>query len=172
MHSRIGRPPYALGVALWGMTAILTFAFGFAVAYGADSRGGGYIVWMVSVGLLAIPPLPLHVRRLHDVGLSGWWLLKPDGLNLTDWASWLVLIPYGLTCVAGFVWPGYQGSNRYGPAPNRSTRLIIVSGAVAAGLFLLLAVATAAFFTPRSSLRNACMGNRYRVQHGDYIRGT
>ena len=162
LHGRIGRLPYALGVSLLGMAAILTFFVGFIVTVGYDSRGLGYVTWIVSVGLLAVPPLPLHVRRLHDVGLSGWWLLvpaaltgvllvtvsmgRPVGLNLGDWASWLVLIPYGLTYVAGFAWPGHQGGNRYGTAPNRPNLLIIVSGAVAAGLYLLLAVTTAASF--------------------------
>ncbi|MCY4583468.1 MAG: DUF805 domain-containing protein [Chloroflexi bacterium] len=161
LHGRIGRLPYALGVSLLGMAAVLTFCVGFTVAWGFDSPRSGYVAWIVSVGLLAVPPLPLHVRRLHDAGLSGWWLLvpaaltgvlvtvgmgRPGDLNLGDWACWLVLIPYGLTYVAGFAWPGHQGGNRYGTAPNRPNLLIIVSGAAAAGLYLLLAVTTAAAF--------------------------
>ncbi len=161
-HGRTGRPRYTLGVALSGIAALLVFAFGFAVAFGSDSRGLGYITWAAAVGLIAVPQLPLHVRRLHDVGLPGWWLLvpvaltglllvtvsmvRPDGLELTDAASWSVLIPYALACAAGFGWPGHQGSNRYGLAPHRSTTFTVVSGVAGAGL-LLLAVATFTFFS-------------------------
>ena len=72
LHGRIGRLPYALGVALWGMAAILAFFVGFTVVFVSDSPRSGYVVWTVTLGLLAVPPLPLHVRRLHDAGLSGW----------------------------------------------------------------------------------------------------
>lgn len=38
--------------------------------------------------LFSIVGLPLTVRRLHDMGCSGWWVLLPGGLSL-------LLLPFG-----------------------------------------------------------------------------
>ncbi len=60
---------------------------------------------IVSLGLL-LPTLAVHVRRLHDVGRSGWWLLLD------------------LTCIGGIViliWEimdSQPGDNQYGPNPK------------------------------------------------------
>ena len=53
-----------------------------------------------------IPNLGMHIRRLHDVGRSGWWLL-------------LALIPL-VGDILLLVWlalPGEPGPNRWGPPP-------------------------------------------------------
>jgi len=56
--------------------------------------------------LLLVPTSAVAVRRLHDIGRSGWW-------------SWLYCIPLvGLVLI--LVWgcaPGTSGPNRYGPDP-------------------------------------------------------
>ena len=36
-----------------------------------------HIITMIYVSLLFLPSLSLAVRRLHDAGKSGWWLLLP-----------------------------------------------------------------------------------------------
>lgn len=54
---------------------------------------------------LLLPSLGVAVRRLHDVGRSGWWLL----LNLT--------VIGGLVVLYWFVQPGTQGPNDHGPDP-------------------------------------------------------
>jgi len=57
----------------------------------------------------AIPYASLFVRRLHDVGLSGWWALA-------------VLVPFlgGLLIIPVFLIPGRREPNRFGPAPGAS----------------------------------------------------
>lgn len=164
LRGRMGRPLYALGVALAGMAALISFVFAFIVSFGTDSRILGDVVVVISGALIAIVQLPLHVRRLHDVGLSGWWLLVPAALTGVLWVSaemvagpdvlspfseecWAVLIPYGLTCAAGFVWPGHRESNRYGAPVSNSTWVNIPSTVAAAGLLLFLAWLTFTFFT-------------------------
>lgn len=64
--------------------------------------------WVASLYSLAalIPGLALAVRRLHDVGKSGLYLLFAL-IPLVGWI--LVLIP--------MVQPGDPVENRYGPAP-------------------------------------------------------
>ena len=65
--------------------------------------------WIVVVLALAylIVLLPLHVRRLHDIGLRGWWLF-----------SMLVpLADLGLV-VHLLIKRGDDGPNRYGTDPR------------------------------------------------------
>lgn len=56
---------------------------------------------------LIVPTLALQVRRLHDLNLSGWWLLV-DLLPYIGWAMMLVLL----------LLPGTRGRNRYGDDPR------------------------------------------------------
>jgi len=58
-------------------------------------------------GLAAlIPSIALCVRRLHDTGRCGWWLL-------------LALVPLvGLVLIYFYTQPSQEGSNEYGPVPN------------------------------------------------------
>jgi uncharacterized membrane protein YhaH (DUF805 family) len=55
-----------------------------------------------------LPSLAVSVRRLHDTGRSGWWLL----LVLIPLIGWLVLLWW-------FVTEGDAGANAYGPDPLR-----------------------------------------------------
>ena len=158
----MGRIRYALGVALAGMAAFVSYFVALIVGFGFDAPQRSLMVLVISWALIAIVQLPLHVRRLHDVDLSGWWLLVPVALTgvlhvtaivalepyiLFSRGGLIVALPYALTCAAGFVWPGHRGSNRYG-APVSNSTWVNISGAVAAaGLLLLLAWLTVTFFT-------------------------
>lgn len=53
-----------------------------------------------------LPALAVSVRRLHDIGKSGWWVL----LHLIPLIGTLVLLYF-------YVQPGETGGNEYGPAP-------------------------------------------------------
>ena len=65
-----------------------------------------YISWMI---LLLLPGLAVAVRRLHDLGKSGWMLLI--GLIPAVGAIWLIIL---------FASDGQSGGNLYGPDPKRS----------------------------------------------------
>jgi len=39
------------------------------------------IGWLIAI-VLILPNLAMSVRRLHDVGRTGWWLLAPYGFSL------------------------------------------------------------------------------------------
>jgi uncharacterized membrane protein YhaH (DUF805 family) len=64
----------------------------------------------------------VHAKRLHDIGMSAWWIIAAWGI--------LVLIAYFVSRSAGqlfslITWmvvgviPGAQGANRFGPEPTR-----------------------------------------------------
>ncbi|WP_460350188.1 DUF805 domain-containing protein [Actinoallomurus acanthiterrae] len=54
-----------------------------------------------------IPSLAVGVRRLHDTGRSGWWLL----IGLIPIIGTIILIVFMAT-------PGDRGDNAYGPDPK------------------------------------------------------
>ena len=69
---------------------------------------GGLVLLAVVLGLF-VPNLAVTVRRMHDVGWSGWWLL-------------LIWVPFGvLAFYAIMFWPGRLGANRFGPPPGDLT---------------------------------------------------
>jgi uncharacterized membrane protein YhaH (DUF805 family) len=75
-------------------------------------RGGATVLLSAGGAVLTVPPLlSAAVRRLHDVGFSGWWLL-------------LLLLPLGVGVLGILLcWPGADGPNRYGPRPDRASIL-------------------------------------------------
>jgi len=62
--------------------------------------------WIVGLGLL-LPGLAVAVRRLHDIGRSGWWLL----IGAVPLVGAIVLIVFLCT-------DSERGPNRWGPSPK------------------------------------------------------
>ena len=52
------------------------------------------------------PSIAVGIRRLHDIGRSGWWLL----IVLIPLVGWIVLIVWAAT-------ESDAGANQYGPGP-------------------------------------------------------
>jgi len=69
------------------------------------ARGG--ILQMIFGLALFLPSLSIGVRRLHDIGKSGWWLL----LSFIPIIGVLVLLFW-------FIQDSQPGSNEYGPNPK------------------------------------------------------
>lgn len=60
-------------------------------------------IWLL---ILVFPSTALAVRRLHDIGKSGWWYL----ISVIALIGVLVLIYW-------LIQPGTEGRNEYGPDP-------------------------------------------------------
>ncbi|WP_038142133.1 DUF805 domain-containing protein [Vibrio nigripulchritudo] len=58
---------------------------------------------------LIVPGIAVNVRRLHDIGRTGWWVL----IALVPFIGWAVLIIFAAT-------EGVKGSNEYGSDPKES----------------------------------------------------
>jgi uncharacterized membrane protein YhaH (DUF805 family) len=83
------------------LAGVLDGIFGFG-------RDGGYGLFNGLYSLAALlPGLSLAVRRLHDTGRSGWWLL----LVLVPFLGWLVILVF-------LVLDSQPGYNEYGPNPK------------------------------------------------------
>jgi len=52
-----------------------------------------YAPWAVLV--LLYPAVVLHVRRLHDMGRTGWWMLVPAALTVIAMGIWAERISLG-----------------------------------------------------------------------------
>ncbi|MDX2275359.1 MAG: DUF805 domain-containing protein [Hyphomonadaceae bacterium] len=94
-------------------------------------------VWIPAFGLMAgqLYMIAPTVRRLHDLDLSGYWLIPIWSLSPIALAIWL-LWPASATallitrCMAVstsaatiglFIAPGQQGGNRFGAPPTRTS---------------------------------------------------
>jgi uncharacterized membrane protein YhaH (DUF805 family) len=80
-----------------------------AVITGLLSMGHGVHSVLVLVYSLAvfIPSLAVGVRRLHDTGRSGWYLL----ITIIPLIGWLILLYFQLQ-------EGERHANEYGPDPK------------------------------------------------------
>jgi len=83
------------------------YAFVAFVAASTYDLISGLKIGLILIGALVLPGIAVTVRRLHDVGRSGWWLL-------------IGLIPLVGTGI--LLWwncqPGTIGPNRFGPDPK------------------------------------------------------
>lgn len=68
---------------------------------------GGIIQMLYTLGVL-LPCLSVGVRRLHDTGRSGWWIL----IGFIPIANFALIFFY--------VMEGTEGENAYGPNPKDS----------------------------------------------------
>ena len=101
----------------------IIFAFAWLVLISALSVGFGEEVQSSAIGFaffsyilaLLLPSLAVSVRRLHDTGRSGWWLL----LALIPYIGWLVLFIF-------FVINSEWSSNKYGDNPKGEESNMVV----------------------------------------------
>lgn len=83
--------------------------FGITLAIGAAESMIGMPGTLSSFYALVvfIPSIAVGVRRLHDTGRSGWWML----LNFLPLLGTLILLVF-------FVFDSEEGTNEYGPNPK------------------------------------------------------
>jgi len=87
---------------------IYVLLYGAAIALMESGIGKALLGLCAIYGLaILIPSLAVGVRRLHDTGRSGWWLL-----------ICFVPIVGGLILLVFFVLDSEPGTNQYGPNPK------------------------------------------------------
>jgi len=72
-----------------------------------DAEGGYGLVSGIYTVAVALPTLAVSVRRLHDTGRSGWWVL----IGIIPVVGTIILL-------ALFILEGTPGDNRFGPQPR------------------------------------------------------
>jgi uncharacterized membrane protein YhaH (DUF805 family) len=82
----------------------------FAARFADSMMGAGQTGPLGSLTFLVIliPSIALAIRRLHDIGRTGWWLL----LIFVPFVGWIVLIVFYCTKTQ-------EAANQWGLPPNR-----------------------------------------------------
>jgi uncharacterized membrane protein YhaH (DUF805 family) len=74
---------------------------------GTVTEGGVGILGTLYSLAVFLPSLGVQVRRLHDTGRSGWWIL----IGLVPCVGWIILLVFN-------VMDSQEGTNAYGPNPK------------------------------------------------------
>jgi uncharacterized membrane protein YhaH (DUF805 family) len=85
---------------------VLGTTFKMETGYGSQALPYGWL-YLIYAFAIIVPGLAVCVRRLHDLGKSGWMLL----------ISFIPLIG-GIWLLVLFCTAGNQGENKYGPDPK------------------------------------------------------
>jgi uncharacterized membrane protein YhaH (DUF805 family) len=92
----------------WMYTLVSTIITLLLYVLAVVTRSSLFFVLVVLYGLaLLLPSLAVLVRRLHDIGMSGWWIL----IALVPFVGGIVLFVFTLL-------PGNRGPNKYGDDPK------------------------------------------------------
>ena len=105
-RGRASRPEFwwcVLAIWIIGFVAQFLDRLIFGRAIGPEGFDGGPVSFLLVI-LVLLPGLALAVRRLHDSGRSGWWLL----LEFIPVIGWLLLLFF-------YVQRSDPGPNRFGP---------------------------------------------------------
>jgi uncharacterized membrane protein YhaH (DUF805 family) len=102
---------HTLFVFAWMLVVLVFFAASFAEGFDGGATvfmlplvlGLFFLVWL---GLFLVPSIAIQVRRLHDIGLSGWWYF----ISFVPYIGGLVL--FIMSCLQS-----EQHTNKYGPNP-------------------------------------------------------
>ena len=97
------------------ITLVLNLIDGFLGA-GFEAGGGGIISVRYALAVL-LPSIGVAIRRLHDIGKSGWWLF-------------ISLIPVvgGIWLIVLYCTDGELGENQYGPNPKEKAEAYMDQG--------------------------------------------
>lgn len=89
------------------LVGIVTSILDAVLGTGYDDTTGGLVNTLGSL-VLFLPSLAVGVRRLHDTGRSGWWIL----IGIIPIVGWILLIVWYCTDTK-------PGDNQYGPDPKQ-----------------------------------------------------
>lgn len=88
------------------VSIVLGLVAGFMAADSDEAGAADLILWIYTLAIL-LPAMGVTIRRLHDTGRSGWWLL----IGLVPIVGAIVLLVFT-------VLKGQVGDNEYGPDPK------------------------------------------------------
>ncbi|WBQ02291.1 DUF805 domain-containing protein [Kribbella sp. CA-293567] len=77
--------------------------------YGANDSNG--VLGTIYTLAILLPSIGVAIRRMHDTGRSGWWVL----INLVPCVGFIVFIVFAAQ-------EGNAGDNQYGPDPKAAER--------------------------------------------------
>jgi len=103
---RASRTQFWMFVLVYFVLAVVAAILDYALGTVPDGASTGLIGLVLALALF-LPSLALTVRRIHDTGRSGWWVL-------------ILLVP----CIGFIAWLVFalqaseEGANQWGPNPR------------------------------------------------------
>lgn len=91
----------------WYWTLAVVLAEVVILILSALNKSVGQVLYVVLILAVLVPSLAVTVRRLHDTGRSGWWIL----VGLIPFIGAIILIVFA-------VQDSQPGANEYGPSPK------------------------------------------------------
>lgn len=91
----------------WWMLWSLLIGFAAAILDAALGMGDSGPVNLLTSLAMLLPSIAVSIRRLHDIGRTGWWYL----MVIVPLIGWIVLLIFFCT--------KSQGDNKWGPTPRR-----------------------------------------------------
>jgi uncharacterized membrane protein YhaH (DUF805 family) len=92
--------------ALFNFIALIVISVLGAILAGKGSVIGSALMLLYALGTL-LPNIGVAIRRLHDTGRSGWWIL----LAFVPFIGFVVLLVF-------YILESQPGDNEYGPSPH------------------------------------------------------
>lgn len=129
---RIGRLRYIAWSFVMMLALIPLYGVGVGAMFANEALGG--LLMIVAVIIALVVSVQIGVKRLHDIGWSGWlWLLQ------------LIPLVGSIFALIMLVAPGTPGRNNYGaPPPANSTSVLVLAwlmlGLVILGILAALAI--------------------------------
>jgi uncharacterized membrane protein YhaH (DUF805 family) len=134
LQGRVSRQEFRLGcLALLTVNALLfrifyRFTVPSAIFYHGDNAPdvNHLLRWpvLVAIAIVIWPLIAVFVKRLHDLNVSGWWMLVTLAIPLLSRAinvnAWTIFLSIAL--FLSFM-PGAVGDNRFGRNPLARTEL-------------------------------------------------
>jgi uncharacterized membrane protein YhaH (DUF805 family) len=126
-NGRLARLPFFLRGIQVGIAAVVIFFASLPLF-----MNGGALLWWAGIVIVAfagavpvIATVALTVRRLHDLGLSGYhaiWVVAADAASevLSYGSAKAVLFSLPLAAIGLWLtfWPGNKNANRFGSVPD------------------------------------------------------
>ena len=127
LNGRLARLPFFLRGIQVSIAGLVIF-FASLPLFISDGRAlwwAGILVVALAGVVLVVSSVSLTVRRLHDLGLSGYhaiWVIAADSLSgvLSYGSTKVVLFSLPLAIVGFWLlfWPGNKIANRFGAVPD------------------------------------------------------
>lgn len=101
---------------LFNFLAVIIIGFLAGIISGILKTNFGIPVFCIYYLAIILPSLAVAVRRLHDIGKSGWWLF----ISLIPIVGSIILLVW--LCIEGT-----PGQNQYGPNPKEDAQFVPVA---------------------------------------------
>ncbi|MFJ9901793.1 DUF805 domain-containing protein [Streptomyces sp. NPDC101152] len=93
----------------WMYTLFITIIYIVLAIISSASKSAGIALLVIFYLAILLPSLAVGIRRLHDTGRSGWWLL----FGIVPLVGGITLLVF--TCL-----DSQPGPNKYGPNPKEA----------------------------------------------------